>query len=79
MFVNTPLLMDGTFWLQLATVEEPAFLEMVEWLQVRCKEEPPTRVVFFSPGDYCAVQFSKDECWYQARIEEVVENKVGGC
>ena len=49
MFVNTPLLMDGTFWLQLATVEEPAFLEMVEWLQVRCKEEPPTPVVFFSP------------------------------
>ena len=77
-FVNTLLLKDGTFWLQLATVEEPAFLEMVERLQVRCTEEPPTPV-FFSPGDYCAAQFSENKCWYRAHIEEVVENKVGGC
>ena len=75
MFVTTLLLKDGTFWLQLATVEEPAFLEMVERLQVRCMEEPPTPVLF-SPGDYCAAQFSEDEYWYRARVEEVVKNKV---
>ena len=74
-FVTTPLLKHGTFWLQLATTEEPAFLEMVERLQVCCTEEPPTPV-FFSPGDYCAAQFSEDECWYRARVEEVVKNKV---
>lgn len=48
---------------------------MVEELQRCCREEPPTPV-FFSPGDVCVAQFSEDNGWYRARVEEVVGNKV---
>ena len=73
--MTSPLSQDGLFWVQLSSMEQPEFQAMVEALQRRCGEEPPTPV-FFSPGDVCAAQFSEDSCWYRARVEEVVGNKV---
>lgn len=73
--MTTPLSLDGSFWVQLSGADQPEFQAMVEELQRRCREEPPTPV-FFSPGDVCAAQFSEDSCWYRARVEGVVGNKV---
>ena len=82
MFVTTPLSVDGTFNVQLASAEGPAFTQMVEQLQQRCKEQLPSAIVFGS-GDVCAALFSEDECWYRARVErkegEQVSGWVGGC
>lgn len=74
--MTTPLLTDGSFWVQLASAELAEFQQMVEQLQRSCQEEPPTPV-FFSPGDICAAQFSEDSCWYRARVEGITEGEVG--
>ena len=74
--MTTPLSSDGSFWVQLLSVEQPEFHGMVEALQLRCGGEEPPTPVFFSPGDVCAAQFSEDGCWYRACVEESVRNKV---
>ena len=76
-YVTTPLSPTGSFWVQLACeAEREEFHSMVEDLQRCCQEEPPTPV-FFNPGDFCAARFSEDECWYRAKVEEIVKGEVG--
>ena len=76
MFVTTPISEDGTFYAQLTSAEEPLFVEMVDRLQKFCTEQYPTPV-FFNRGDLCAAQFSEDECWYRAHVEDIIKNQVG--
>ena len=76
-FITTPLSVDGTFNVQLSSAEGPAFTQMTEQLQQHCKEQMPSATVF-GIGDVCAAQFSEDECWYRARVEQRDGEQVSG-